>query len=145
MHRMGLEQERSDDTKIPAAAPDRPEQVLVLILVHRHTTAVGKHHIRADQVVDSEPEAPREMAQPAAERQSTHTRGRNDARRHRQPERVGSVIHIGTRAPAPAALVPPPPMEPNRSFSRPNRTAAITSAASVQRAISSGLRSNIPL
>ena len=72
--RMGLKLERGHDAEVAAAAAQRPEQIGMLARAGVHLRAIGQHHVGADQVVDREPEAARQVADAAAEREPADAR-----------------------------------------------------------------------
>src|SRR5439155_16699643 len=88
------ELERGDDTEVPAAAAQGPEQVLVLVLARDEDAAVGGDHFGADQVVARESAAPHEVADSAAQRQPTHAGGRDDAPGRGEAVGVGGVVEV---------------------------------------------------
>ena len=51
-----------------ACAAQRPEQILVALLVALHHAPVGQHHLGRDQLVRRQPPATAQQAEPAAER-----------------------------------------------------------------------------
>ena len=53
-----------DDTEVAAAAPQRPEEIRVSLLVHVEKLAVGGHHLSREHVVDGEPVPAHEKAEP---------------------------------------------------------------------------------
>jgi hypothetical protein len=71
------ERQRGDDTEVSAAAADRPEEVLVRALVGSDHAPVREDDLGAEDVVDRKAELAREVADPAAEHQTTGT-GRGD-------------------------------------------------------------------
>ena len=77
--RVRAELELRDDAEVPAAAAQRPEQLRVLVGARVHPRAVGQHHLGADEAVDGEAEAAREVADAAAEREPADA-GRGDDR-----------------------------------------------------------------
>ena len=52
LNRMRLEQKRSDDAEVSAAAANRPEQVAVLARAGDHEASIGQYHIGREQIVD---------------------------------------------------------------------------------------------
>ena len=97
------ELERRDDAEVAAAAPDRPEEVGVVLLAGDVEGAVTGHHVGGQQVVEGEAETAREVADAAAEGQPADTGGRDDAARRGQPERVRRGVEV---APGRAARDP---------------------------------------
>jgi hypothetical protein len=98
-----LELEAGDDTEVAAAAAQRPEQILVLIVAGRNLPAIGEHDIGREQVVDGEPHTAGEVADAATQCETSHPGGRDDSAGRGQTERVGCVIDIpqGRAAPDP--------------------------------------------
>ena len=60
------EPESGRDTEVAAAAPERPEEMGVSLLVHLEKLAVGGHHLSREQVIDREPVLADEEAYAAA-------------------------------------------------------------------------------
>src|ERR1041385_2712652 len=56
------------DTKIAAAAPERPEQIGVSVLVHAENLAIGGPHFRGKHIVDGEAVLADEKSHAAADR-----------------------------------------------------------------------------
>ena len=101
--RVRAELERGDDAEVAAAAAQRPEQVGVLVGAGVHLRAVGQHHVGADQAVDREPEAARQVAEAAAEREPADAGGRDDPRRRRAAVLGGGLVDLPPGAAAPDA------------------------------------------
>ena len=78
--RMSLELERGHHAEVPAATTERPEQIGMLARAGVDLRAIGQHHVGSDQVVDREPEAPRQMADTAAECEPADAGRRDDPR-----------------------------------------------------------------
>ena len=100
-HRMELELERGHDAEVPArrrAAP-RTDRVPSSALAVTNLT-VGQHDVGRDQVVEGESVLPRQVADPAAERQTGDPGRRDDPARRGEAERVGRVVEIAPGAPA---------------------------------------------
>ena len=95
-----MELERRDDAEVPAAAAQRPEQVVVLGLA-RDEPAVRGDDLGREQVVTREPDAARQVADAAAERQPADAGRRHDAAGRRQAVGVRGVVE---HAPGRAAL-----------------------------------------
>jgi hypothetical protein len=70
--RVEPELELGDDAEVPAAAPQRPEEVVVLRLAGTKRAAVRGHDLGRHEVVAGETDAAGEIADPATERQATH-------------------------------------------------------------------------
>jgi hypothetical protein len=94
---------RRDHTEVPAPAPQRPEQVLVLVLARDEDPAVGGDHLRAEEVVARQPAAAGEVADAPAERQPAHARGRDDASGRGEAVGVRGVVEVPPRGAAPGA------------------------------------------
>ena len=175
LHRVRLEQEARHHAEIAAAAAQRPEQIGILRLARRDEAAVGQHDVGLEQVVDGEAVLARQIAGAAAERQAGDAGGRDDAERHGQPEGVGGVVDVARRAARldahrpvrridahalhhrqiddqavvaaaeAGAVVAAAADRDQQALLAAKFTAAMTSATSTQRAISSGRLSIMPL
>ena len=88
------ELEGGDDAEVPAAAAQRPEQVLVLVLARDEDPPIGGDHLRANQVVARQAAAAGEVADAAAQRQAGDAGGRDDAAGGGQAEGVGGVVEV---------------------------------------------------
>ena len=97
-HAMELELEAGDDTEVPSATTQPPEQVSVLCLAGVHLGAVCRDNFGGQQVVDSHAVLPAQPAKAAAERQACHARGRVDAKGRREPVRLSGRVKVGERA-----------------------------------------------
>ena len=136
--------------------------------------AVGQHHVGLEQIIHGEAILAAEVAVTPAQRQAGNTGGRDDSERHGLTKSAGGVIDVaGDAAGAdphrplrrvnpyalhhrqiddqavidaaePGPLWPPPRTAIGSLLSRPKLTAAITSATSAQRAITSGLLLLLP-
>src|SRR5690606_25711250 len=91
----GLELERGDDAEVAAAAPDRPEQIRVLVGARAAHLAVGGDDLHRKQVVGGEAITPADPAEAAAEREPGDAGRRDDAARHDQPVRLRGAIDVG--------------------------------------------------
>ena len=168
------EVERGDHAEVPAASPQRPEQVGMLVLGHPQHFALCRDDVGGEQVVDREAVLAHEPADAAAEGEPGDPRVTHDAAGGRQSVDLRLVVdvtpqsttlHAGGAAGGvdphgphvrevdddsvvahggPATLWPPPRTAISRPWSRANRTAAATSAAPLQRAMSRGWRSMAP-
>ena len=76
--RDAVELELGDDSEVPAAAAETPEQVRILVGARLDELAVGRHHVHRDELVDRQAVLALNPADPAAERQSRHSRVRDD-------------------------------------------------------------------
>ena len=92
------EEERGDDAEVPAAAPERPEQVGVLVGARADAFAAREHDVRLEQVVDREPVLAAEVADAAAEREAADSRGRDDPARRRQAVLVRRAVDLAPGA-----------------------------------------------
>ena len=97
---MRAELERRHDAEVAAAAAQRPEQVGVLLGARVHLRAVGEHDVGADQAVDRQAVAPRQVAEAPAEREPADARGRDDPRRRRAAVLGGRAVDLAPGAAA---------------------------------------------
>ena len=88
------ELERRHDTEVAATTPDRPEEVRVVLVAGDVEGAVPGDHVRRQQVVQSQPQPPREVADATAEGQAADAGGRDDAARS-WPVRTGTPRRSG--------------------------------------------------
>jgi hypothetical protein len=95
-----LKLEAGDDAEVAAAAPQRPEQVLILIVARSHQAAVGQNDVGRQQIVDRQPQAARQVAEATAQGQTTHSGRRDHASRRGHAERVGRVVDVTPRGAA---------------------------------------------
>ena len=98
-----------DDAEVAAAAAERPEQVLVLRFAGRDRLPVGGDHLRRDQVVAREADAPRQVADAAAEGEPADAGRGDDAAGRREAVRVGRVVEVAPRGAALGAGRAAPP------------------------------------
>ena len=77
---MRPEAERGDDAEVAAAAPQRPEQLRVLLGARARLRAVGEDDVGLDQVVDREPVLAREVADAAPQGEAADAGGADDPR-----------------------------------------------------------------
>lgn len=75
--------ERRDDAEVPAAAAERPEQILVLALA-RDERPIGGDDLGREEVVAREAGPPRQVADAAAEREPAHAGRGHDASGRRE-------------------------------------------------------------
>ena len=92
--RMELELEAGDNTKIPTATPQPPEEVIVFRFAGVHLSAVRRDDIRGEPVVDGHAVLPAEPAEAAAEGQAGHARGRVDAQRRGETVRLRGRVEV---------------------------------------------------
>ncbi len=85
------DQQRHDSELTAASAAQRPEQVVVLVLVALHDATVRQDHLRADELVAGEPVLAAQDAEPATERQSRDPDGRPATRSDRNAVRLDLV------------------------------------------------------
>src|SRR4249919_1373643 len=95
------EPERADDAEVPAAAPQRPEQVGVIVGRCLDDVALGGDHLDFDQVVDGEPVLAHEPADAAAQGEAADAGVADDAARGGQAVSLRLVVDV---APQGAAL-----------------------------------------
>ena len=62
--------ERRDDAEIAAAAADRPEEVRIALVITGDEHAVGRYHVRRDQIVAGQAVGAAQIAHAAAERET---------------------------------------------------------------------------
>jgi hypothetical protein len=84
--------ERRDDAEVPAAAPQRPEQVLVLAVARSHSAPVGGDDLGGDEVVAGKAEAAGQVAHSAAECEPADARRRDHPGGRREPVLVRRVV-----------------------------------------------------
>ena len=87
--------ERRDHAEVAATAAERPEQVAVFMATGVNESAIGKHDVGTEQVVDGHPELAFEPSKAAAKRQAGDARVANRAARGRQSERLRLPIELG--------------------------------------------------
>jgi hypothetical protein len=86
---------RRDDTEVPAAATQRPEQVRFHFVAREHDAAIGEHHLRGEQVVERQAEAGNQGTVPAAGASiPQHPRSRLSLPQV-QPQRIRQRDHVG--------------------------------------------------
>ena len=95
------EPERADDAEVPAAAPQRPEQVGVIVGRRPDDVALSGDHLGLHEVVDGEPVLAHEPADAAAEADSADAGVAHDAARGGQTVGLCLVVDV---APQCAAL-----------------------------------------
>ncbi len=92
--RVEPEVEGGDDPEVAAAAPDRPEQVGVLVVRGHHLASVGRHDLGTEEVVAGEPELALQPAAPASQGQSSDPRLGHPAAGDGQPVRLGGRVEL---------------------------------------------------
>ena len=95
---MEPELEAGDNTEVPAAATQPPEEVIVFRFAGMHLIAVRRDDIRGEKVVDGHTVLPAQPAEAAAERQAGHTRGRIDAKRRGEAMCLHGRVEVGEGA-----------------------------------------------
>ena len=80
---MNLKSEGGDDTEVPAAPLERPEQVGMISFVRRDQLSIGRHDIRGYEVVGGEAVFPRQESEPAVKREPSDAGFRHRTHRHR--------------------------------------------------------------
>src|SRR5687767_3419418 len=94
---MESELEARDDTEIPTAATERPEQVGVLGRAGAHHLTSRGHDLRGLEVVDGHTVFAAEPAESAAEGQSRDARGGVDAERCGEAMSLGGGVEVRER------------------------------------------------
>ena len=97
---MQPELERRHDAEVPAAAAQRPEQILVLVLARDERLPVGRDDLGRDEVVAREADAARQVADAAAEREPADAGRRDDAAGRREAVGVRGVVEHAPRGAA---------------------------------------------
>src|SRR4029079_17611544 len=92
--RMQLERERRDDTKIAAAAAQRPKQIRIFVGIGFHEFAVRQDYISGEQIIDAQPALAGQMTDSSAQSQSADSSGGNNSARRRESKRVRSMIDV---------------------------------------------------
>ena len=93
--------EGGDDTEVAAPAPQRPEQIVVLLLAGDDDLAVGGDHLGRLQVVARQPVLAGQVPDAAAQREAGDPRRADDAARRRQTIHVGRLVeHLPRATPA---------------------------------------------
>ena len=112
---MQCEPERADDAEVSAAAPQRPEQVGVVVGRRLHDVAIGGDHLGFHEIVDGEPAFAHEPANAPAEAEASDAGVAHDAARGGQTVCLCLVVDV---APQGAAL------DDGRARDRVNRDGA---------------------
>ncbi|MNY43526.1 hypothetical protein D3C86_1784910 [compost metagenome] len=95
---MELELEAGDDTEVATAPPQPPKEIRVFRCAGVQLTAIRRDDFRGEQVVDGHAELPAQPAEPAAERQAGHPRGRVDAQGRGEAVGLYGRIDVGEGA-----------------------------------------------
>src|SRR4029453_9926985 len=88
------EPERADDAKVPAAAPQRPEQVGVVVGRRPHDVALGGDYLGLHEVVDGEPVLAHEPADATTQADAADAGVAHDAACGSQPVGPFLVVDI---------------------------------------------------
>jgi hypothetical protein len=88
------EPERADDAEVPAAAPQGPEEVGVIVGRRPDDVALGADHLGLHEVVDGEPVFAHEPADAAAQAEAADARVAHDAPRGGQTVCLSLVVHV---------------------------------------------------
>ena len=97
---MAAERERRDDAEVAAAPAQGPEEIRLSLGVGLHDRAVGQDDCRRDEIVDREPQCPRQMSNASAEGEPTDARGADDSDGNAQPVLMRGVEHVLEQRPA---------------------------------------------
>ena len=89
--------QRGHDAEVPAAAAQRPEEVLVLGFTGRQELSVGGDDVGREEVVAAEPVLAVKVADATAEGQPGDPGRADDAARRRQPEGMRGVVEVRPR------------------------------------------------
>ena len=91
---MEREPERADDAEVPAAAPQRPEQVGVIVGRCPNDVALGGDHLGLHEVVDGEPVLAHQPADAAAQAEAADAGVAHDAARGGQTVGLCLVVDV---------------------------------------------------
>ena len=94
---MQAELERRDDAEVPAAAAERPEEIVVLCLARDERLPVGRDDLGREEVVAREAEAPRQVANAAAQREPADAGRGDDATGRRETVGARRVVEHAPR------------------------------------------------
>src|SRR5215211_7208595 len=72
----------------------------MLIVTGHQKVAVGSNHVAGQEIVDTEPESPHQVADPAAQSQSTDAGVSDDATGYGESERLALVIKVAPQGTA---------------------------------------------
>ena len=92
--RHAAELELRDDPEVAAAPAHAPEEICVLVRARLDELSVGGHEIHRDELVDRQSVLAHDPADPAAEREPGDAGVRDDAGRHREPERLRLLVEL---------------------------------------------------
>ena len=92
--RVQREPERADDAEVPAAAPQGPEQVGVIVGRGPDDVALGGDHLGLHEVVDGEPVLAHQPADAATQAEAADAGVTHDAARGGQTVRLGLVVDV---------------------------------------------------
>jgi hypothetical protein len=94
------EPERADDAEVPAAAPQGPEQVGVIVGRYPDDVALGGDDLGLDEIVDGEPVLAHEPADAAAQAEAPNPGVAHDAAGGRQTVCLGLVVDVAPQGTA---------------------------------------------
>jgi hypothetical protein len=94
---MQRELQLGDHAEVPAATPQCPEQVRVLVFAGTHQFTFGGHHFGAQQVVACQSVHADEVSDAAAQREPANPGRGNQAARGGQAARLGLVVESSAR------------------------------------------------
>ena len=100
--RVKLELERRDHAEVPSPATNPPEQIRVLVLVHRDKLPGRCHDLRGNEIVCRQPVLPAEPSETTPQRESRHAGRRVDSDRRSEAVDLGLTIDnsLGSRSTA---------------------------------------------
>jgi len=86
--------------EVATAPTQAPQQVVVLFLAGGDEPAVGRHHLRREQVVAGQPELGREPSIATTKGEAAHPGGRHPAAGGGKPEQLGLPVQLAHQHPA---------------------------------------------
>lgn len=92
--RLESERERGHDPEVPAATPERPEEIRMFLLAGRDEGTVGGDDIGSAEVVACEPKGAHEPADAAAEGEARNAGSRRDPAGDGEAECLSLVVEI---------------------------------------------------
>src|SRR4029453_2835355 len=95
---LGGEGEVGDDAEVAPPAPQRPEQIRVLLFAGHDEVAVGGDHITASEPVDGEAELAHQVTEPSPQGQAADPGVADDPAGGGQPEGLAFPIKMGVEA-----------------------------------------------
>ena len=87
------------DAEVPAATPQPPEEIRVLVAARPHQPCVGGHDVHPDDVVRRPAPTPRQVAEPAAQGESRDAGQRDEPEDGGEPVHLRFAIHVAEQAP----------------------------------------------